>query len=88
MKLDYIETTRLEEELSRRKDGDLFVLSGDTANTALRIERVSYGFYFRFTVKVLGFRPTFTGFMSTDDMIRLEHWLKSAISKSIESKKF
>ena len=34
MKLDYIETTRLEEELSRRKDGDLFVLSGDTTNSS------------------------------------------------------
>jgi hypothetical protein len=88
MKLDYVETNVLEEELSRRKDGELFVLAGDTANTALRIERMSYGFNFKFTVKVLGFRPTFTGFMSTDDMIRLESWLKGAISRIIKGKEF
>lgn len=79
-KLAFETTEALQKELDRRKSGDLFVLAGDDRN--IRIERLSYGFNFCFSVKIFGFRKNIACFLSTDDLIRLELWLKQAIDKA------
>lgn len=79
--LSFETTDNLQKELDKRNKGDIFVLAGDDRN--IRIERLSYGFNFCFSMKLLGFRKNVTCFLSTDDLIRLEHWLRRAVDKNI-----
>lgn len=79
--LDFIDSDKLETELKKRREGNVFVL-GDWYSENIRIEKFSYGYHLKVRAKFcwLPVRASLT--VSECDMIKLSEFLNRTILKA------
>lgn len=81
-KLDMVSTQELQDEIKARQNNTVFVMSG--FGDVLRVEKWSYKYTFKFSVKVLGFRCNAEFDISIADAIRLWHWFDLNIKQDMQ----
>ncbi len=84
MKLTWVSTSAMKEELERRgRNGDTFVLS-EWGGTAVRVTNYPYAFSFHFQFKFFGMSLTKEITVGKTDMIMLSDWLNDKIRKDTQ----